>query len=233
MAIASVSKDSEKPHYHGHRDRLRQRFLRDNGQSLPDYELLELLLFTAVPRRDIKPLAKRLIEKFETLAGILSAPHDLLIREGLSENTATFLKACCTAGRRLTTQNLQNRSVLGAWEDVEEYCRAHMAHEKQEQFRILFLNNKNHLIKDEIQQVGTVNHTPVYPREIIKRALELGATALILIHNHPSGDNKPSKADIQMTEMIVDATNAVDITVHDHLIVGSGTPFSFRNAGLL
>lgn len=224
----------KKPHYHGHRDRVREKFSHDNGTSLADYELLELILFAAIPRVDVKPLAKDLIDQFGTFAGVLSADLERLETvKGIKRNTAVHLKSIQTAATRLARQNLGDQTVLGAWQDLIDYCYTAMAHEKKEQFRILFLNNKNVLIKDEVQQVGTINHTPVYPREVVKRALELGATALILAHNHPSGDPKPSKDDIKMTQVIIDAAKGVGITIHDHLIIGKKGPYSFRNNGLI
>lgn len=224
----------KKPHYHGHRDRVREKFIKDNGHTLADYELLELLLFAAIPRVDVKPLAKELIEQFGSFAGVISADLEQLEAvKGIKRNTAVHLKSVQAASKRLARQQLEKRPVLGAWQDLIDYCYTAMAHEKKEQFRILFLNNKNVLIKDEVQQVGTINHTPVYPREVVKRALELEATALILIHNHPSGDPKPSQDDIKMTQVIIDAAKGVGITIHDHLIIGKKGPYSFRNAGLI
>ena len=223
-----------KPHYHGHRDRVREKFTHDNGQSMADYELLELVLFAAIPRVDVKPLAKDLITQFGSFSGVLSADLEQLETiKGIKRNTAVHLKSIQTAATRLARQKMEDRPVLGAWQDLIDYCYTAMAHEKNEQFRILFLNNKNVLIKDEVQQVGTINHTPVYPREVVKRALELGATALILLHNHPSGDPKPSKDDINMTQVIIDAAKGVGITIHDHIIIGKKGPYSFRNAGLI
>lgn len=230
MAIAEL----DKPHYHGHRDRVRDKFIHDDGTTMADYELLELILFAAIPRVDVKPLAKNLIAQFGSLADVLTADLDELEAvNGIKRNSAIHLKSFQAASKRLAKQRLDDRPVLGAWQDLIDYCYTAMAHEKKEQFRILFLNNRNVLIKDEVQQVGTINHTPVYPREVVKRALELGATALILLHNHPSGDPKPSKDDIKMTQVIIDAAKGVGITIHDHIIIGKAGPYSFRNAGLV
>jgi DNA repair protein RadC len=226
--------DKDIPHYHGHRDRLRERFLNGGPDALPDYELLELILFMAIPRRDIKPLAKELILKFGTLAGVLNAPMAELEKfDGLSENTIIALKAIQVAGHRMLKQEVMNRPVLNSWSRLMEYCQATMAHETREHFRILFLNKRNELIADETQQSGTVDHTPVYPREVIKRALELDATAIILCHNHPSGDPKPSQDDIVMTNAIIEAATPMNIIVHDHLIVSKKGTASFKMMGLI
>lgn len=222
-----------KPHYHGHRDRLRERF-QTSGDDLPDYELLELLLFTAIPRRDVKPLAKQLIGRFGSLAGVLSAPLTQLAQQpGMGESTAIFLKATREAGLRLTREEVIDRPLITAWSQLISYLHAQMAREPREQFRILFLDKKNHLIADEVQQEGTVDHTPAYPREIVKRALELSATAIILVHNHPSGDPQPSQADRDMTRSIVDAARPIGIVVHDHVIISRTGHTSFRSLGFL
>lgn len=224
----------EKPHYHGHRDRLRQRFLTGGPEALADYEMLELLLFMAIPRRDIKPLAKTLLTRFGNLSGVINAPITELEKvDGLSENSITALKVVQAASHRALKQEIMQKPILNNWARLLEYCGATMAHEQREHFRILFLNKKNELIADEIQGSGTVDHTPAYPREIMKRALELGATALILVHNHPSGDPKPSTADIEMTNMIVAAANPFSIVIHDHLIVSKNGTSSFKTMGLL
>ncbi len=230
---AEAEKASTKPHYHGHRDRLRARF-QTSGDDIPDYELLELLLFTAIPRRDVKPLAKQLIDSFGSLAGVLSAPTSQLAKHpGMGESTAIFLKATRAAGLRLAREEVIDRPVITAWSQLINYLHAHMAREPREQFRILFLDKKNHLIADEVQQEGTVDHTPAYPREIVKRALELGATAIILVHNHPSGDPEPSQADRDMTRSIVDAARPIGIVVHDHVIISRTGHTSFRSLGFL
>lgn len=227
-------KVADEPHYHGHRDRLRERFLNGGADALPDYELLELVLFMAIPRRDVKPLAKELITKFGNLAGVLNAPISELEKiEGLSDNTITALKAIQASAFRMLKQDVMKKPILNSWARLMDYCAATMAHEKKEHFRVLFLNKKNELIADEIQQSGTVDHTPVYPREIMKRALELSATAIILCHNHPSGDPTPSRMDIDMTQQIIAAGEPFDIRIHDHIIVSKNGTASFRNLGLL
>lgn len=229
----AAQKPNEKPHYTGHRDRLRERFL-NAPDAMPDYELLELLLFMAIPRRDVKPIAKTLIARFGNLAGVLNASRaDLEGVEGVSENTAVAIKTVQAAGLRLLRADIANRPLLNSWQRLIDYLHATMAHERKEHFRLLFLNKKNELMADEIQQSGTVDHTPAYPREIMKRALELGATAIILVHNHPSGDSKPSKADIEMTRMICAAAAPFQIIIHDHLIVSSGGTTSFKTLGLM
>lgn len=228
-----AKKTEEKPHYTGHRDRLRERFLAA-PDAMPDYELLELLLFMAIPRRDVKPIAKILVARFGNLAGVLNASvAELAGVEGVSENTAVALQTIRTAGLRLLKQEILQRPVLGSWQRLLDYLHAAMAHEKKEHFRLLFLNKKNELIADEVQQSGTVDHTPAYPREIMKRALEVGATALILVHNHPSGDASPSKADIEMTKQILAAAAPFNIMVHDHLIVSRTGTVSFKSLGLM
>lgn len=226
--------EKEKPHYAGHRGRLRERFLIGGADALQDYELLELLLFMAIPRRDVKPLAKTLLQKFGSLPELMSAPHNALSRiDGISDNTATAIKAVTAIAHRMMKQDLMQKPILNNWTRLMDYCHMTMAHETKEHFRILFLNKKNMLIADEIQGSGTVDHTPAYPREIMKRSLELGATALILLHNHPSGDPKPSKADIEMTNMIIEAAKPFDITIHDHVIIARNGQTSFRNEGLI
>jgi DNA repair protein RadC len=228
-----VSEAAAKPHYHGHWDRLRERFI-SSGDELPDYELLELLLFTAIPRRDVKPLAKQLITKFGSLASVLSAPVEQLAKQpGMGEASAVFLRTVREAGLRLLREEVMDRQVITSWKQLIDYCHAAMAREPREQFRILFLDKKNCLIADEVQQEGTVDHTPAYPREIVKRALEVGATAMILVHNHPSGDPKPSQADKDMTRQIVDAARPLGIVVHDHVIIARTGHASFRSLGLL
>lgn len=225
--------EDNKPHYTGHRDRLRERFLT-NPDGVPDYELLELLLFMAIPRRDVKPIAKQLIARFGSLNGVLTASRaDLESVSGISETTATAIKVVQEAGLRMLKQDLSNRPLLNSWQRLLDYLQASMAHEKREHFRLLFLNKKNELIGDEIQHSGTVDHTAAYPREIMKRALELGATALILVHNHPSGDSKPSQADIDMTNLIIAAAKPFNIVVHDHLVVSRGGVGSFKSLGLI
>ncbi|NQZ14693.1 MAG: DNA repair protein RadC [Alphaproteobacteria bacterium] len=225
--------NNTKPHYTGHRDRLRQRFV-NSPDSLPDYELLELLLFIAIPRKDVKPIAKELIDRFQNINGVLNASlSDLQTIKGISENTAIALKAIQKTGLKILQQDIMGRPILNSWQRLTDYCMASMANENKEHFRLLFLNKKNELIADEVQQTGTVDHTPAYPREIMKRSLELGATALILVHNHPSGDPSPSDADIHMTRAIMEAGKPFDIIVHDHLIVSRNGTSSFKTMGLM
>jgi DNA repair protein RadC len=223
---------ARKPHYHGHRERLRARF-RKGSEPLPDYELVELLLFAAIPRVDVKPLAKRLIEKFGNFAGVVSAPREVLLGAGLKDNAIDMLKVVRESAVRLARQEVIDRPVLSSWQKVLDYCRARLAHEPTERFHLLFLDRKNVLIADEQQQQGTVDHTPVYPREVVKRALELGASAIILVHNHPSGDPTPSKADIAMTREIAKAAETLGLTVHDHIVIGRAGHASFKGLGLL
>jgi len=221
-------------HHTGHRDRLRQRFMKAGLEGLADYELLELLLFYAIPRRDVKPLAKDLIKKFGSFGDVLTAdPLELKKIKGVSENTIVLLKASYAASQALLLEQVQDRPVLGSWQALLDYCHVAMAYEKKEQFRVLFLNRKNDLLADEVQQKGTVDHTPVYPREIVKRALEVGATAVILVHNHPSGDSTPSNADIEMTKEIIRAAEALNVVVHDHIIIAKGGHTSFKTLGLI
>ena len=223
-----------EPHYHGHRDRLRQRFMESGAKALQDYELLELLLFRILPRRDTKPVAKAMLARFGSFSEALSAPPHLLEEiEGLGSTAITDLKVVMAAAQRFSRDQINDRPVLGSWSEVIDYCRANMAFEDKEQFRILFLDKRNRLIADEVQQVGTVDHTPVYPREVIRRTLELSATALILIHNHPSGDPTPSSADVKMTKAIADVAKPLGITVHDHIIIGRSGHTSMRGLKLI
>jgi DNA repair protein RadC len=213
---------------------LRERFLAGGPDALPDYELLELLLFLAIPQRDIKPLAKSLIERFGSFADVIAAPAERLMEvEGVKEGTVTALKVAEAAALRLARGKVIGKPALSSWEALLDYCAAAMGRGQSEEFRILFLDRKNVLIADEIHQKGTVDHTPVYPREVVKRALELGASALILVHNHPSGDPTPSRSDISMTREIVAAAKALKIDVHDHLVIGRGKHASFKALGLL
>ena len=222
------------PHFHGHRDRLRARFREGGAAALADYELLEMALFRALPRRDTKPMAKALLKRFGSLSEVLAAPSERLKEvDGVGESVITELKLIKAFAERTAAEALRKRPVLSSWSTLLDYCRAAMAFEDREQFRILFLDKKNTLIADEVQGVGTVDHTPVYPREVIRRALELSATALILVHNHPSGDPTPSRADIQMTETIVQVGKPLGIVVHDHLIIGRDGHASFKGLGLI
>jgi DNA repair protein RadC len=205
----------------GHRQRLKDRFVNGGPESLPDYELLELVLFSAIPRRDTKPVAKRLLEQFGSFAEVINAPPNRLMEvEGVGTAAVTQLKVIRASALRLMRIGIMQRPVLASWNAVLDYCRAAMGFEDREQFRILFLDKKNRLIADEVQQEGTVDHTPVYIREVVKRALELSASAIILAHNHPSGDPTPSRADIDMTRQIVEAAKPLGIAIHDHIIVG-------------
>jgi DNA repair protein RadC len=211
----------EKPHHLGHRQRLRERFRTAGAAALSDYEILELLLFRSIPRADTKTRAKMLLKRFGSLAEVLGAPERLLREvDDIGESAALDLKIVAAAALRMARGEIAGREVLSSWNQVIDYCRAAMAFEEREQFRILFLDKKNALIADELQQTGTVDHTPVYPREVVRRALELSATALILVHNHPSGDPTPSRADIDMTKTIIDTARPLGIAVHDHIIIG-------------
>jgi DNA repair protein RadC len=221
------------PHYHGHRERLRQRLIDAGAESLPDYELLEVILFAANPRGDVKPLAKQLLERFGGFAAALSADAEALAGAGLGSAGIAALKAVRAAALRLMRSELDGRPVIGSWEKLIDYCSAQIAHGKVEEFHILFLDRKNALIKDERQQKGTIDHTPVYPREVVKRALELGASALILVHNHPSGDPTPSKADIAVTQEIRKAGAPLGLALHDHIIIGRNRHASLRDLGLI
>lgn len=226
--------DGEAAHA-GHRDRLRDRFIAGGSAALPDYELLELLLFMAIPRRDTKPLAKQLLKEFDgSFAELIAAPPERLRQiGGVSENTITALKVVAAAAQRLAQARVMGRSAISSWDALLDYCSARMARNPIEEFRVLFLDRKNILIADEAQARGTVDHAPVYPREVVKRALELGASALILVHNHPSGDPTPSRSDIAMTREIAAAARALHIEVHDHLVIGRGNHASFKALGLL
>ena len=231
---ATPSGTSEKNHAAGHRERLRNRFLKAGVDGVQDYELLEMILFRAIPRRDVKPLAKELLNIFGGFAEVISAtPERLKEIKGITDNVTTEIKIIHAASIKLSQERVLNRPVISSWKDLLTYTRAAMADEKTELFRILFLDKKNILIADEVQQQGTVDHTPVYPREVIKRSLELGASAIILVHNHPSGDPTPSTADVEMTNEIVRAGKALKLRVHDHIIVGHSSHESFKTLGLL
>ena len=224
----------EEPHYHGHRERLRERFFVVGADALTDYELLELALFAAIPRRDTKPLAKELLKKFGSFTEVIHAPVARLREvKGIGDASINQLKLLAAASGRAAKREIERKLALSSWNDVIDYCRSGMAFSDKEQFRLLFLDKKNQLISDEIQQTGTVDHTPVYPREVIKRALELSATALILVHNHPSGDPTPSQADIQMTKAIIDIAAPLGISVHDHIIVGKNGHASLKGMRLI
>jgi DNA repair protein RadC len=225
---------AETPHYHGHRERLRERFFSAGADALSDYELLEMALFAAIPRRDTKPLAKALLKKFGSFAEVIHAPEARLREvEGIKDASVNQLKLLAAAAGRAAKGEIKRSVALSSWNEVIDYCRSSMAFADKEQFRLLFLDKRNQLIADEVQQVGTIDHTPVYPREVIKRALELSATALILVHNHPSGDPTPSQADIQMTKAIVDIAAPLGIAVHDHIIVGKNGHASLKGMRLI
>jgi len=229
-----MASEQDKPDHLGHRTRLRRRLIEQGAASLADHEILEALLFGAQPRGDTKPLAKALIKRFGSLAGALSAsPRELAEVPGLGEASIALIKTVPEAARRLALTEISERPVLSSWDSLVAYCHLAMAREKVEQFRLLFLDRKNRLIADELQQRGTVDHTPVYTREVIKRALELGASALILVHNHPSGDPTPSKGDIAMTREVQEAAARLGIAVHDHIVIGRSGHNSFKSLGLL
>ncbi|NDR56966.1 RadC family protein [Aliiruegeria sabulilitoris] len=223
-----------RPHYWGHRERLRQRFLSGGHAAMPEYELLELLLFNAIPRIDVKPLAKRLLAAFGDLNGVIAAPEARLMEvEGATPKVFYQLRLAEAFAHRMARAKVMQRPVLSSWDALMEYCKTVMAHRDTEQFRVLFLDRKNNLVADEAQAEGTVDHVPVYPREIVKRALELNASALILVHNHPSGDPSPSNEDVVMTDRISEACQAVGITIHDHVVIGKEEDASFRQLGFL
>ncbi|MHA3914190.1 RadC family protein [Halovulum sp. GXIMD14793] len=221
-------------HQVNHRTRLRQRFMSAGSAALADYEMLELILFRAIPRRDVKPLAKDLIEVFGDFNHVISAPAARLAEvKGVGEAVIQELRIVEAAAHRLAQARVLNRNVIASWDDLLSYCKTAMAHRTSEQFRVLFLDRKNVLIADEAQAQGTVDHVPVYPREVVKRALELNASALILVHNHPSGDPSPSQSDIDMTRQVEMAALSLGITLHDHVIIGKERDASFRALDLL
>lgn len=224
----------EKPHHLGHRERLRQRVLLRGAHSLADYEILEYMLFGVRRQGDTKPTAKALIDRFGSLAAVLAAPAgELMAVKGVSEATVALLAVSAEAARRAVREEAAMGPVLSSWPKLIEYLRAAMGHARTEEFRLLFLDAKNRLIADEVQGRGTVNHTAVYPREVVRRALEVGATAIIMVHNHPSGDPTPSRADIDMTEQVRDAATLLGITLHDHVVISKSGHESFRSMGLL
>jgi DNA repair protein RadC len=221
-------------HRHAHRDRLRQRFSEGGADAVPDYELLEMILFRALPRGDTKPLAKALLKRFGDLNHVLAAPAPRLKEvEGVGDRVIFELKLIEAVGHRMARAKVMKRPILSSWDALLDYCQTAMAHRDLEQFRVLYLDRKNVLIADEAQADGTVDHVPVYPREVVKRALELNASALILVHNHPSGDPTPSQADIDMTYAIRDAAQVLGLVIHDHLIIGKARELSFRSEGYL
>ncbi|MBL8587976.1 MAG: DNA repair protein RadC [Methylobacteriaceae bacterium] len=225
---------ADPPHWLGHRDRLKQRFREQGGDALPDYELLELLLFRSVPRRDVKPIAKDLIKRFGSFAEVLGASRERLLEvKGVGEQVATDLQLVAAGARRMAKGAVAQRRTLGSWAAVIDYCRTAMAFAEREEFRVLYLDKRNGLIGDEVLGRGTVDHTPVYPREVLRRALELGATAIVLVHNHPSGDPSPSQADVKMTRDIVALAKGMGVEVHDHIIVGRNGHASLRGMALM
>ena len=233
-AQAKAGKAKGKAHYHGHRQRLRERFLATGGEGMPDYELLELVLSIAIPRSDVKPLAKALLADFGSFADVVTAGPEALQRvRGMGEVSAAALKIVQAAAVRLAQGQAMEMPVISSWDRLIDYCMANLSRKNVEEFHLLFLDRKNRLIADERQQRGTVDHTPLYPREVVKRALELGATAIILVHNHPSGDPTPSQADIAMTKEVQEAAGKLGIALHDHLIVSREGPASFKGLGLL
>ena len=226
--------EAAAPHHSGHRERLRARFAETGDKGMPDYELLELVLMRSIPRRDVKPLAKELINRFGSFAEVLGArPRRLMEAPGIGQAVATDLKIVEAAARRFAKGAIAERTMLDSWRSVLDYCRTAMAFADREEFRVLFLDKRNCLIADEIQGSGTVDHTPVYPREVVKRALELSSTAIILVHNHPSGDPTPSSADIRMTQDIQNIAKPLGIQLHDHIIVGRNGHASFRGLKLI
>lgn len=230
--MSDSAKDA--PHFHGHRQRLRDRFLEGGADALADYELLELVLFRANPRGDVKPLAKKLIDTFGSFADAISADPDRLKQiKGMGDAAVTEFRIVQATAQKLAQGKVMNRPILSSWRALLDYCQTIMAHEPVEQFRVLFLDKKNRLIADELQAKGTVDHAPVYVREVMKRAVALNAAALILVHNHPSGDPTPSRADIAMTNEIIEAGAALGIQVHDHVVIGKGMHASFKALDLI
>ncbi|MFM9889087.1 MAG: DNA repair protein RadC [Rickettsiales bacterium] len=226
--------DDESPHYLGHRARLRARFIEAGGDALPDYELLELILFAARPRGDVKPLAKRLLKQFGSFAGVIYATDtELRAVNEVGDAAIAALKTIRVSAQRMIKSEIGEQTVIQSWSALMDYCKLAMGKNKIEEFRVLFLNHRHALIADEVMQRGTINHTPVYPREIVKRALELGAAAIILLHNHPSGDATPSKADIDVTQKIIEAAATVSVSVHDHVIITETGHYSFKSFGLI
>ena len=233
--VVPVSNASQQPSYiRDHRKRLRRRFIDGGATAMPDYELLELVLFRAIPRRDVKPLAWRLLDQFGDFNRVISAPPERLLEiKGVGDAVVLELKIIEAAAHRLARSKIMQKHVLSGWDALLDYCHTTMAHRETEQFRVLYLDRKNVLVADEEQAKGTVDHVPVYPREVVKRALELNASALIVVHNHPSGDPTPSETDIAMTNQIQDAAMALGLILHDHLIIGRSRELSFRSEGYL
>ncbi len=229
-----MSATKNNPNNTGHRERLREKLFSAGGETLYDYELLELLLMAAIPRKDVKPLAKSLIAKFGDLPGVFTAtPEELIEIDGIKETTAAIIKTVQQCAIRMLKIKASSAPIIDSWEKIIDYCRITIGCNKEESLRIIFLDYKNRMITDEQQNKGTINHTPLYPREVLKRALELRAASVILVHNHPSGDVNPSKDDISMTAQLKQALLALNIVLHDHIIVSQSGYFSFRNAGFL
>lgn len=234
LAPQEPRKGDATDHKTGHRKRLRERFLKGGADALADYELLEMILFPAKPMGDVKPMAKDLLARFKSFGGVLHARDDTLLAvEGVNEAAVVAIKVAKAASERLLKEEFSDKPIMKSWTQLLDYCRIHIGHNTHEEFHVLFLDNKLQLIADECQQRGTVNHTPVYPREVVKRALELGASSLILAHNHPSGDVNPSKEDIEITKLIIAAAKPLGIEVHDHLIIGAKKHFSFKSKGVI
>lgn len=239
----SPEQPKARPHHAGHRERLRERARTAGIHHLPDYELLELFLFRSQPQGDVKPVAKALLTRFGSLAAVLAASVEDLMTvkaedsrgraKGVGAETALDLAALHEVSRRVAKEEANRRTVISSWTALLAYVRLSLQHEPREQFRVLYLDKKNQLILDEIQNRGTVDHAPVYPREVVRRALELSASAMIIVHNHPSGDPTPSRADIDMTKQVIDAARALSLTIHDHLIVGREGVASFKQLGLM
>ena len=232
MNDASPAKPA-RPHHNGHRERLRERARKGGLEALPDYELLELYLFRSIPLKDVKPLAKDLLARFGGLAGVLGATAEELCAEaGVGAAVAQDLKLIHQASLRIGREPVKKRTVISSWSALLAYVKLALAHESREQFRVLYLDKKNQLIADEVMNRGTVDHAPVYPREVVRRALEVSASSLILVHNHPSGDPTPSSADVEMTKQVVEAGRPLRIAVHDHLVVGRDGVASLKALGL-
>jgi len=230
----TTSPPAPKPHHIGHRQRLRERFRRVGREGLQDYELLELILFHAAPRKDMKPLAKEMIKACGDLSAVLGASAERLKEiKGVTDNVITEIHIVTAVAEYLGQSRIMYRQAIASWDALIAYCRASMAEKQIEEFRVLFLDRQNRLIADEVVSTGTVDHTPVYPREVMKRALALSASALILVHNHPSGNPEPSKADIEMTNQLRDIGKSLGIVLHDHLIIARQNEISFKNMGLL
>ena len=232
--MTSEAEEDEAKHYHGHRERLRTRLREAGATALADYELLELVLFRAIPQKDVKPLAKTLLERFGSFPDAIAAePHLLAKIKGMGAAAIAEFKIVEAAAQRFAKGAVKKRLPMGSWNEVVDYCRTTMAFENREIFRILFLDKKNGLIADEVQATGTVDHAPVYPREVVRRALELSATAIVLVHNHPSGDPSPSTQDVKMTLDIVEIAKALGVAVHDHIIIGRNGHASLRGLQLM